>query len=409
MRLNSYLSYEDLDRDVNDTTHLLYREDLTVAHAERLRSQYHYNYSDRSTDGVHSRNHDGRAALEHQLYESLFSTLEATGEYLEDEGRAGGQDTTRYGIGFRERYVKKVPANGRLALHAGRRLTWEDRAGSGSRQAIFDERHILSDGVVTLLNQPDVDPGSIMVTGPSGVTIYREGIDYLILPRGRQTQIERIVGGRIPNGSVVLVDYIASGQSSDTFTSVEDSYGFRLDLFERLLGLYARRHTVTHAGVESSVVEDYDTVVVGVDSTGPWYRLGAEYEDDASTFTPFSAWRFYQGADFSPIDRLSLGVNLRQQRATFEDGGEDEETYSFIGNARYRLAASLSLNVEGGAHYERGIGQADRDRTLYTGRVTADYWIGRVTARLTYEYEEEEYSTENSDEQLLSLRVVRRL
>jgi hypothetical protein len=408
-RLNSFLSYEDLDRDVNDTTFLLYREDLYVLHADRLQSHYHYTFSDRGTDGAHNREHDARASLDHQLYESLYSTVEVLGEQWTDSGRGNGQETLRYGGGFRERYTKKLPEDGRISVHGGRRLIWEDRSGSGGRQEIFDERHALSDGEVTLLNQPDVDPGSVVVTASSGTTIYREGLDYLVLPRGGQTQIERVIGGRIPNGSLVLVDYTAAGLTSDEFTSVEDAYGARLDLWNRLLGVYARRQQVRHDGVESSVVEEIDTVVAGVDTTGPWFRAGAEYEKDDSTFSPYTAYRFYQGADFHPTLRLSLALNFRQQRARFEDGGEDEETYSFIGNGRYRASARLTLSIEGGAHYERGIGQSDRDRTLYTGRLAADYWIGRVTARLVYEYEEEVYSTEQAEEQLLSLRIVRRL
>ena len=54
-----------------------------------------------------------------------------------------------------------------------------------------------------------------IVTDGSGVVIYTLGSDYNLIPRGDRVEIDRVLGGRIPNGGPVPLAHITADDLSD--------------------------------------------------------------------------------------------------------------------------------------------------------------------------------------------------
>lgn len=408
-QLFSSASYQEQDRNDVDTSTVNVNEQATIQHDDRWQSRYRYAFVDQDSGPAESVRHDGLASLRHQLYDSLVSTFELEGREEKDTSPGSELTATRYGGGVAEDYTKRLGEWGRLTINAGVRAREEERDAFGGTRVVIDERVRLTDGEVTLLGSTDVDTTTIVVTDPTSTTTFREPFDYTVLPRGRSTQILRTVGGQIPNGSTVLVDYRAESQPSDRFSTREQLYGVRLDFFDRLLGIYARRFLIENRGAENLVLQDVDDVVFGMDLTWKGLRAGIEYEDYDTNLSPYRTWRLFQNLNLYPTRTSSLFLGMRQQHTRFEDSGNPEKTYSFICRYRTRLTRSIATSLEGGAYFERGIGEADLERTRYTVRAYADYWIGQLTTRLNYEYEDTDFENETTESHLASIRLIRDL
>src|ERR1039458_7644409 len=119
-----------------------------------------------------------------------------------------------------------------MALTFGDEGRWdsEDRCASGSTQNIIGEQHTLADGTVTTLTLPSVNVTSIQVWDLTRTTNYVLNLDYQINQLGVLTQIQRVTGGQIGDGALVLVDYAAASQNSSAYDTLANTATFRVDL-----------------------------------------------------------------------------------------------------------------------------------------------------------------------------------
>jgi hypothetical protein len=270
---------------------------------------------------------------------------------------------------------------------------------------VINEPHTLTDGIVTFLNQPEVILPSVVVTDPSGLIIYRPVLDYRLQPNGDLVQIQRVPGSTIVNGGSIRVSYQAVVQPSDSFTTLANQFGFRLDLFNNLIGLYARVNLVDNRGGESMVLQDINDKVVGTDVTWRWLRAGAEYQDYDSNLAPFTAARLYQtlSFDLGPEANSTLSFNFSQSWTTYEDATE-QATYEFISRFRMRFTSYFFWNAEGGVHLNRGPGF---DQTLWVARTGLEYSRGQLAVTLGYDYLNQDYLGELRQGNFFFLRARR--
>ena len=86
-----------------------------------------------------------------------------------------------------------------------------DEVKAGKVSTVIGERHTLSSSTSTILSLSNVVASTIVVQDSLGTPPpYIQGIDYaVLLVGGMFTQIQRVPGGRIPNGQGVLINYRA--------------------------------------------------------------------------------------------------------------------------------------------------------------------------------------------------------
>jgi hypothetical protein len=391
LSLRSYVRYDQLSQSPRPSDGLTIREHFTNQHTSRWRSDYDYLLSRQKLNQSQTDNQQAQAALTHKLYDSLTSTFDVDGRYTSNDSPGSSLDTTRFGGGFLERYTKKLSTWGLLNVDAGLHVHHEERDSSGGTQTIIDEPHTLTDGDVTFLNVPQADPASIVVTDSSGTITYARVFDYTISRQGASTSIRRVPGGRIPNGSLVLVDYTAQSQPSASFDAVESKFGLRLNLLDRALAVYFRYHDISNFGGEDLVLQDLHDLTVGVESSWRALRVGAEYERYRSNLSPFRTTRLFQSLQFNPGLKSSISFDCRQAWTTFDDTDDKRQLYSFLARYRGRVTRTLAVNLEGGAHIEHGQGEGEIDQDLLTARASIDYWVGQMVLNAGYEYEYEDY------------------
>ncbi|HLP77113.1 MAG TPA: hypothetical protein VK327_09355, partial [Candidatus Paceibacterota bacterium] len=173
VQLNSSMFYNQLDSTINPVGRprenpgavrsFSDNEQLTLKHTERLESSYNYGFNKNDSGPATSDGHSADAGLHHQLYGSLASGLDVHGQTFTSGGNGSSLTTTRYGVGVNENYTKKMSQWGRLNLGYNVLLDHEQRESVGQVLFIVGESHTLSDGVLTFLNQPNVNTFSIRV------------------------------------------------------------------------------------------------------------------------------------------------------------------------------------------------------------------------------------------------------
>jgi hypothetical protein len=386
------------------TTKVLLQEKLNLQHSAKLRSFYEYTYDYAATGDSESRTHQGRVGASHQLYENLTSTLDVHGTLVRSTAPESFSDTARFGVAIDEQYARSLGTWGRLTLGYAGGIDREERSTGGGVLQITDEVHVLANGVVTFLNQPQVDASSIDVTDPSGTIAYQLGRDYLVLPRGDLTQIQRVDGGHIPDPGTVLVDYRATLEPSDAFTAFANAVNVRLDLWEGILGIYFRWNLVDYDDGETLLLRTLNEKTFGVDSTWKWFRAGAEYGIVDSNLSPYTRMRLFESAHFAPSPSTDASLDLDQSWMHYPDNDLREQMYGAIARFRDQLTPHLAWSVEGGVRLDRG---TTFDRTISAVRTGLDWSVGRLTVRIGYEYSRQYHLTDGQERHHLFVRLRR--
>lgn len=404
---------DTLPLDQSSRTHLTadsanLQEHLELPHTASFRTAYDYTFDYFRQGDFNSANHRGQASLIHQLYESLTSCADVHGGVGQSAGGTTAWENNYYGVGLNEAYTKKLGAWARLNLSAQGTLDHQNNQSSGDTTPIpvFQERHVLSDGAVTFLNLLQADPASIRITDAGGIIAYREFFDYEVIVHGAQTEIRRVSGGTIPNGSTVLVDYRAANPSSSSGDVMTDSFFIRLDLFQGLVGFYARlTQTKSYGGDNWLSAQNSDDRLAGVEVIGRNGNLQAEYEVYDSDQTTYNATRLSQSLTF-PVGLFShAGLTASEMWTYFPEAGQHRNTYQLIARYNVQLTSMLDFSIEGGKRLERG--DLEEDRDLTTLRVEVNCQVGDVSIRATYETEGEVTPDENRDTNRFYLRIKR--
>src|SRR5882762_1774402 len=99
-----------------------------------------------------------------------------------------------------------------------------------NRVSVTGEQHIISDTNPPTLNQPNVFTNTIVVTDIPGSTTYTQGVDYAVtnLPSGL-TQLSRVPGSAIPDGSTISVGYDFLGQPVATGLNLAVTNDFEIE------------------------------------------------------------------------------------------------------------------------------------------------------------------------------------
>ncbi|MBI5663137.1 MULTISPECIES: hypothetical protein [Ignavibacterium] len=249
-----------------------------------------YQYTKFNQDLVESKQQQIEARIEHQLFNSLrsylsYSNVIASQTFFNEKIQQGE-------IGFD--YQKNIPT-GVLRLNYNLALSRQKRDNVYGDIIIVDESKLLSEGTVATLNYPYVDRNSIVVKNSSGTVLYQENFDYIIIQRGIYTEIQRIIGGQIANGEIVLISYKAKQQPSLYFDSKINRYGASLTLIKNLLEIYFNGTDQIYSNfseVNSEYLKTLNQRLYGFKISYEYFDIGAEYENYRSNISPYTSNRY---------------------------------------------------------------------------------------------------------------------
>ncbi|HEX4085056.1 MAG TPA: hypothetical protein VHY22_09105, partial [Chthoniobacteraceae bacterium] len=373
----------------------------------------------------------GDAALTHQLYQSLTSTLQIQGldytttdnvpQSLGASGNSTSQDEQIAG-GIIEQYSKVITPKVHLSLGGSALYGYTNQRDTGGSVIQTNESH--SFGSVTdsfFLNLPNVDESSIVVTD-SAHTLpgYQDGIDYTVSQNGSLTLIRRTSTSTIPLNSKIYFTYTAAAAASGGYETFTGAANFRLDFYSGLLAVYARLNTVENFGAPQtsgvndanpadfllSGAEDLSDYTAGIDSSWHWVRLAAEYDVYDSNFGSSRTLRLDQNFTFRPDRNSGLDFDFSEGRSTYQGSSADESDYSAICSYRRSFSGNFGFDIKAGIELQRG--DQSVDETLISVQPSLNYSIGDLTIKASYSFEYLKSDSSNqTEEQMLTISMQR--
>jgi hypothetical protein len=408
--LNSSLYYDHVDNTsaVSDSLNSTLNYDLQ--HSAQLRSFYDYQFSYYSSQGSDSHGQTGRAGLQHQLYESLTSSIDVHGASVDTSSSSSSVNTYSAGTTGTLGYNKRLSNWGHLSITdtTGYNLTWQDV--SGTEQLIANESHIVPPNGIIFLDHPN-ELAWVSLTGPNGTPVYIEGQDYTLDTTANPWQVRIINTGpsNILPGQTVNANYYIQPGPTGSYGTFNDYVEVRLDFWQNLAGLFFRYSTSENqTSTAGLVLNNINQIQTGGDFNWHKLHLAATYTDRNSTYNSYKSFTTSEGYTLLAGAHNTASINFNQQWSTYPGNGtnpsQQAEFYSWTGRDDWRPVSCFSWSFEGGYEQQHGDGF---DNNFIVARSYINWTIGRLDVKLGYEFQDQEYTAETRQRNFAYLRVRR--
>jgi hypothetical protein len=328
-------------------------EELRLYHSAAFQTRYQFSYDRQSFTSLAEDTLDqdrlrGVTGFTHRLYESLETRGNVGAEKVD---RSDDSGSTEYFGDLNFDYNKKVPF-GRLNLFLTLAYDWQDNQQQVSPTPFVDVPRQFSDPTPIILIGNGIDPNSIRITDPSGIVLFRPGDDYTITSFSDRVEINRVVGGRIPNGQAVLIDYLLVPQAANTSTTTYYAFGGRYDIElgrEAILSLYARYarqdQDIDTDSPASFTPNSFTDIIYGFDYRWRGLRVGIERETRDANISPFDAMRYVLTYDHRFSRELSVNFNTTFTQIDYPDDDNHADLLAVSGSVQYRFTRDLYLSA----------------------------------------------------------------
>lgn len=321
-------------------------ENINAGLTKRITFFGNYSYNKIGQDFSNLSQHSVDAHLQHQLFESLQSKINADFNFINHT--VYQEFNRRAGIEFN--YTKKIPT-GQLLINYRFDRYHQDYKSDPFLVYVANESYVLSDNKINLLRIADINIESVVVRDVTGTIIYQKGIDYLAISRKNFVEIRRIPGGKIEDNSTVYVDYNATQPGSYKYDSNTQVFSTSIYLLKNLLSLNYRYSTQGYSNLEKTdrVTLNYFTQnLVGCRLDFGFIETGAEYEDYKSSILPYRRMRYYANLQKKIREKLTLMLNGNMQDYVMLDEPVAKyQKYSDVtGKINYSIFKQTSLNVD---------------------------------------------------------------
>lgn len=367
--LNSTIIYHD-QAGTYQFTRFEVLERVNFIMPKNFRLSTGYNYFELTDINQETRSQRGELALNHKLFESLYTTLFTDISAI----RQTFYDENNLKAGIDIRYTKKI-ANSRLNLSYRYYAQLTGMESQPSVVRIVNEMQTLTDGESTLLEKPYIEAGSVVIRDNTGTIVYQENLDYIITPRGDFTEVTRVPGGQITNGQDVIADYNAMQPGSYSFRASNNSLSASLSFFRNLFEIYYRGASQEYPFVNDTeflTLNRYYQNIYGARVNAGFANAGAEYDNYNSNIIPYRRIRYFLNMNWVIKSRLIISVNSNINDYKVLDEDLDQLYASFNGRLAYNFSYATRASLEAGY-----LSQAGRniDLSLLTGRAEISHII----------------------------------
>ncbi|WP_136526173.1 hypothetical protein [Geomonas ferrireducens] len=236
-----------------------------------------YSFTMREEPTQIQRTHNARAWLQHRLFKSLTTRIEAEGN---DRSLSAGSEQSGGG-GLVLDYHKLLPHDSRMQLTAGRHYLVTANKLSDSGIDVFAETHAVDQLLVIPLNQQNVVEGSVKVWNQARTREYDPNLDYEVRQNGLTTEVVIRTGtSRIVVGDLVSIDYKVLVNSNITYSTTNDALGADFTFLENKYRVFANWNRTSQDLISGSA----DQINLAGSTS---YRLGGDtrFDDDAGTLS----------------------------------------------------------------------------------------------------------------------------
>jgi len=358
-------------------------------HSDRLRSFYRLNYNNTVEEDVDIEQSyiTGGVGYSGSRNES---SMDVHGE----DNQSTSLDYRNIGANYALSHNRPV-ALGAVKLSYSGSFDYRDQVSSDDLFEIFGEEHeMLGTTPVTLLRD-FVDTTTINVWNTSRTQLYIEGLDYRLLDVGSQTQVQRLTGGNIISGQIVLIDY--SYQTGGTFAYDLVSNNLQLSwspsrFYEMYIRYLNSQQNLREGEVTNIQLNSLTSTTYGLRAEQPLDNgidLGGEIylEERDEDINPFTRESLDAYVEF-PLPRMtSLRVSTRRVVVDNKNSVEDVDLIGYILRLQTRPWLRARLSFE--SSYENDVG-GTIDRTLKIQRIQFGWAFRQLKLTADAHYSEED-------------------
>ncbi|MBN2008536.1 hypothetical protein JW960_04225 [candidate division KSB1 bacterium] len=313
-----------------------------------------YRYTDYEQNLFSNKQQSVTGRLEHQLFLSLHSQIYH--EYIDIQHTSYTEFINRSGAGFD--YQKIIPT-GLFKLAYEFQYRNDHHNSNPGILSITSEMHELQDTRIVLLENPGIDPASVVIWDEDRTIRFQENIDYLIFTRENYLQIQRLPGGQISDGQSVLVDYTAIRINSYQFDTNTHAFRASVQLFNRLLETYLRTEEQDYTNVDNAAQQILKTItrqVYGVRLQWKDISAGWEHDNYESNIVPYRSARYFMTVSHTMGTALTTFIsgNWRDYVLTHDD--EQQQFADISGRILYAWTRSTTASLDGGYRFQDGRG-----------------------------------------------------
>ncbi len=255
-----------------------------------LESGTDYSFTMREEPTQIQRTHNARAWLQHRLFKSLTTRIEAEGN---DRALSAGTEQSGGG-GLIFEYHKLLPGESRMQWTAGRHYLVTANKLDDSGVDVFAEAHVVDQLLVIPLNQQNVVEGSVKVWNQARTREYDPNLDYEVRQNGVTTEVVIRTGtSRIVVGDLLSIDYKVLVNSNITYSTTTDGLGTDFTFLSNKYRVFANWNRTAQDLISGRA----DQVNLAGSTS---YRLGGDmrFDEDAGTLS-FEYTRLVSSAEKS--------------------------------------------------------------------------------------------------------------
>jgi hypothetical protein len=418
--LNTSFYYNHLEEDGQVSDNPTLSLGFNWQHTPHLRSFYDASVADYSTSGAEFVNGLARVGLQHQLYESLTSTVDVHGTESSSDSFGSKLNSTTMGSSLAEAYAKRLGGWGQLTLNENVSYDKTHQDSTGSQQLIPNESYAVPlSGIFVLKSPRDISVQT--VTYNDGVVTHTlsagPGGDYDVITTTDPWQIQVYSTGpnHVPVSSGIVqvqVTYLIQPNPSGSYSTFNNQAEVRLSFWQSRAGIYARYLIdQSEADLPGFVLENTCEFETGADLNWRDLRLDAAYNDRQSTLYDYKSYTLSESYTLLATGRQNAGLNFNQQWSTFSnaDGAPDQSHnmsfYSFTANYGWHPFYSLGWNTQAGYQQQRGIGLDQETMIL---RTDLTWNVGKLNFKIGYQFDQTKYLYETRGRNYVYLNMMRR-
>ena len=365
-----------------------------------------FNYSDTDEETTNTQQKDFIGGVGYSKLNNSAS-LDLHGE----ENKSSSIEYQNTGLNFKASHHRPL-STGKLKLSYGIGLNQHEQTSSRSIAEVFGEQQTLTATTSVTLRRENIETTSLIVSNIDRSQIYIENLDYRIIIIGNQTLIQRLAGGNITDGQLVLVDY--SYQTGGDFAYDMISNNIQLkwmptpfyDLYIRLQDSQQK----LREGDPTTPLNSATNISTGVRAEQPLLigiNLGGEanfidHKEDINSFTEQNYSAFIK----VPLPLVTnMQLSLRHQLTDNKNSEEDVDLIAYLLRLRSRPWLRAQLNYE--YSYENDTG-GSLDRLLKIQRMQLKWAYRQLTLSADAYYSTEEQGDFRGEHWTIKCNLLRR-
>jgi len=410
--LNSSLYFTEREWQGYASSDLTAACNYNLEHTPHLTSSYNYSFTDSFGGGYNAIQNNVVAGLNHQLYESLASHVDAHGSYGISDSVGSSQDSIAYGVAGSVNYSKRL--GGWAHLSVGNGLTYDltDQQSTGTQQVIPNESHALPmvGPLIIHLNTPR----AISITSVMKNNIPLDSTEWTVNTATDPWMIQFFSGGlhSVNNGDTITVTYVVDSNPSGSYSTMTYAGQVELRFWNDQAGIRAGYNLArSQADTPGFALQDLEEFQIGTDIGWHGLHADASYSDQQSTYYSYQNITLNEGYSMPLTSRSTAGISLSQQWSVFPPGSgvttnqtQNLAFYSYMLHYGWHSSGSLGLSAEAGLQQQRG---SINEQDLIAGRIYLNWNIGKIEMNFGYEHENQEYRVERRERDYIFLHMRR--